>query len=76
MKKSLLLMMSMLMMISISVFSQTRTISGTVTDSKSGEPVIGATVTIKGTSTGTITDTEGTFLLRTDQTRVRLSHLL
>ena len=40
----------------------TITISGTVTDT-SGEPVIGAGVQIKGTSTGTVTDLYGKFSL-------------
>lgn len=40
----------------------TRTISGTVTD-KSGEPIIGANVLVKGTSQGIITDLDGNFTL-------------
>ncbi|MDD4969351.1 MAG: TonB-dependent receptor [Paludibacter sp.] len=39
-----------------------RTISGVVVDAK-GEPIIGASVLIKGTSTGTITNFEGTFTI-------------
>lgn len=39
-----------------------RTISGTVTD-KSGEPIIGANVLVKGTSQGIITDLDGNFTL-------------
>ncbi len=42
--------------------SQPETISGTVTDS-SGEPLIGATVAIKGTPVGTSTDIDGKFTL-------------
>jgi len=37
-----------------------RTIKGTVTD-KSGQPIPGVTVTVKGSTTGTVTDTEGNF---------------
>jgi TonB-linked SusC/RagA family outer membrane protein len=37
-----------------------RTITGTVTDSN-GEPLIGATVLVKGTATGTVTDINGNF---------------
>ena len=55
------------MMISVSMFSQTRTITGKVTTSDTGEPVIGATITVKGTNAGTISDAEGTFLLRVNQ---------
>lgn len=39
------------------------TVSGIITDSDSGEPLIGATVQVKGTSTGSVTDLEGRFSL-------------
>ena len=42
-------------------------ISGTVKDGSTGEPLIGASVAIKGTSTGTVTDGAGKFELQTDQ---------
>src|SRR5882672_10323882 len=38
-------------------------ISGTITDSKSGEAVIGANVVIQGTTTGSATDLEGKFVI-------------
>ncbi len=41
--------------------SAQRTISGTVTSAEDGLAVIGATVQIKGTSTGTVTDLDGTY---------------
>lgn len=40
-------------------------ISGVISD-ESGEPVIGASVVIKGTSSGTITDLDGNFKLQAD----------
>lgn len=40
-----------------------RIIQGTVTDAKTGEPVIGASIRIKGVKQNTITDTEGKFHL-------------
>jgi TonB-linked SusC/RagA family outer membrane protein len=43
-------------------FSQ-RTITGIITDDASGETLIGANVVAKGTTTGTITDFDGTFTL-------------
>jgi len=43
--------------------AQTKTISGHVTSAEDGEAVIGATVMIKGTTTGTITDYDGNFTL-------------
>ena len=41
---------------------QAQTISGSVTDSD-GEPLIGASVLVKGTTTGTVTDIDGKFEL-------------
>ncbi|MDP4241026.1 MAG: TonB-dependent receptor, partial [Bacteroidota bacterium] len=48
--------------ISLNVSAQKATITGLVVDSKN-EPVIGATVMIKGTSTGTVSDYNGKFSL-------------
>lgn len=47
-------------------FAQNRTISGTITDT-SGEPLIGATVTVLGAPTGTATDLDGSFRLSIPQ---------
>lgn len=38
-------------------------VTGTVVDAESGEPLIGAAVLVKGTTTGTITDFNGKFML-------------
>ncbi|SDM78358.1 SusC/RagA family TonB-linked outer membrane protein [Siphonobacter aquaeclarae] len=40
------------------------TVTGIVRDASSGDPAIGVTVKVKGTSTGTITGTDGRFSLR------------
>ncbi|MEM9846424.1 MAG: SusC/RagA family TonB-linked outer membrane protein [Bacteroidota bacterium] len=40
-----------------------RTVSGTVTDAGTGETLIGANVSVKGTATGTVTDIDGNFSL-------------
>lgn len=40
----------------------TKTLSGTITD-ESGEPIIGASVMVKGTTNGTITDIDGNYRL-------------
>ena len=45
---------------SLSLFAQTQTISGIVLD-EFGEPMIGVSVLVKGTTTGIITDVEGNF---------------
>ncbi|WP_293753869.1 SusC/RagA family TonB-linked outer membrane protein, partial [uncultured Parabacteroides sp.] len=44
------------------VAQQNKMVSGVVTDA-SGEPIIGANVIIKGTTTGSITDIDGKFML-------------
>jgi iron complex outermembrane receptor protein len=43
------------------------TISGQVIDSKTGEPLVGASVSIKGTTNGSLTDVNGGFNLLTGQ---------
>lgn len=45
------------------VFAQNRTITGTVTAKEDGLPIPGATVKVKGTQTGTQTNTAGKFTL-------------
>jgi len=50
---------------------QGRSITGTVTDA-SGEPIIGANVSIKGTSIGIITDIDGKFSLQVDPNAILL----
>lgn len=53
-----------IMMVCLSVqtaYSQNRRISGTVTDAKTGEPLIGVSVKVKGTNTGASTDAAGSF---------------
>ena len=47
---------------SISAFAQDQTVTGTVLD-ELGEPVIGATVTVEGTKTATVTDLDGNYKL-------------
>ncbi len=46
--------------------SQKKQISGVVKD-VNGEPIIGANVVVKGTTTGTVTDIDGKFTLEADQ---------
>lgn len=56
------------MMLSLTgaLFAQ-QAVEGTVTDTKTGETLIGVTVQIKGTSTGTTTDIYGKYRLSADQ---------
>lgn len=58
-KKLLILLAGCLL--SLRAGAQTGVICGTVTDAKFKEPLIGATVSIEGTSTGAITDIDGNF---------------
>lgn len=58
-------MFVLLLFISIGAFAA-GTITGKVVDEKSGDPIIGATVAIKGTAKGTATDVDGNFVLQTD----------
>ena len=51
------------------VFAQQITVTGVVKDAK-GEPIIGANVAVKGTTTGTITDLDGVFHLQAPQNSV------
>ncbi|MEZ5038469.1 MAG: TonB-dependent receptor [Saprospiraceae bacterium] len=50
---------------SSALFAQQLTVSGTVT-SADNEPLIGATITVMGTSSGTITDIDGKYSIATD----------
>jgi TonB-linked SusC/RagA family outer membrane protein len=60
------------------VFGQTRTISGTVVDEGTGEPVAGATVIVKGNpASAAVTDSVGAFHLRITAVRptLQISHV-
>ncbi len=56
MKKSIILL---LMLLSAGFLNAQKVVEGTVTDAKTGETLIGVTVMIKGSTTGTITDIDG-----------------
>ncbi|MEM9834764.1 MAG: SusC/RagA family TonB-linked outer membrane protein, partial [Bacteroidota bacterium] len=43
------------------LLAQSRTVSGTVTDTETNEPLPGVNILVKGTGTGTITDADGNF---------------
>ena len=60
MKKGFLLVFLLVLSL-FSVMAQTRKISGLVSSSEDGLPVTGATVSVKGTSNGTITDANGLY---------------
>ena len=56
-----------LFLFSSSAFSQTKTISGTVTDAETGAPVISASVIVKGKKSGTVTDASGNFSIQASE---------
>ena len=58
-----LLTMASAIAITASAFAQSRTISGKIVDAN-GEPVIGASAIVKGTSNGSITDLDGKFSIK------------
>ena len=71
MKKTLVAML--LAVICLPTFAQDRTVTGKVTDSKDGSPLVAASVVVKGTKKGTTTGNDGTFSLKvatTDNTLV------
>ncbi len=65
MKLKLLSLLALLLTVHLA--SAQRTITGTVTDADTGEPLIGANILATGTSSGTITDVDGTYSLRVEE---------
>ena len=64
-----------LSMLCLIAFAQGHQISGTVIDG-TGEPIIGANVSIPGTSTGTTTDMDGKFTLEVpDNATIEISYI-
>ncbi|MDE6549770.1 MAG: carboxypeptidase-like regulatory domain-containing protein, partial [Muribaculaceae bacterium] len=61
MKKYLLTMLVALL--GLSAWAQGLTVTGVVTSKNDGEPLIGATVLVQGTSKGTATDFDGNYIL-------------
>lgn len=52
-----------LLCLGLPAFAQTSTISGKVTNKSNGEPLAGASITVKGSTTGTTTDDAGNYTL-------------
>ncbi len=66
--KKLLLLVAAIFLVQTGLFAQnpTHTIKGIVKDAVNGEALIGATVSVKGSTSGVTTDFEGTFSLKTN----------
>lgn len=61
MKKRVTLLIALLMASISYIYAQQPTITGTVIDKSLGDPVIGATILVEGTTNGTVTDMDGKF---------------
>jgi hypothetical protein len=73
-KRYLILLLSLLTV--TSAYGQT--ITGTVTDADSNEPLIGVNVVVDGTAIGTVTDADGAYQLdveATEGTALRFSYI-
>ena len=63
MGKKILMFLACVMMSAGMAFAQQQ-VTGTVIDSETGEPLVGATVKVKGTTQGVLTDIDGKFTLK------------
>jgi len=61
-----------LALFSTAALAQNKVVTGKVTDSKDGSPVVGASVLVKGTRLGTQTDANGTFKISVPSTATTL----
>ena len=68
--KRFLLLLSISVLAVGQMLAQSQTISGTVLNAADDQPVIGASVQIKGTSKGTITDVDGAFSIEVEPNAV------
>ncbi|NCA78823.1 MAG: SusC/RagA family TonB-linked outer membrane protein [Sphingobacteriia bacterium] len=63
MKKITLLFASLCLLMQMG-FAQSKTVTGVVTAKEDGFPIIGASILVKGTTTGTITDIDGNYSIQ------------
>lgn len=54
----------LMMFVSFSAYAQKNNVSGVVVDKNTNEPVAGAALMVKGTSTGTVSNPDGTYTLK------------
>ncbi|PWV54171.1 SusC/RagA family TonB-linked outer membrane protein [Chitinophaga sp. S165] len=71
MRKSLFFLLSTILVVG-QVVAQNRPITGKVTSADDGSPVIGATVIVKGTTTGTVTNANGEYTLQVPESATSL----
>ena len=63
MKRILLLSFALVLVLLQQVYAQSRTVSGTVTDQSTSQELPGVAVIVKGTTVGTTTGTDGSYML-------------
>ena len=63
MKKVRITLSMVLLLLATTLFAQNVSVSGVVTDASNGESIPGASVILRGTTTGTVTDINGGFTL-------------
>lgn len=68
-----LVMLAMALMASVSMHAE---IMGTVLEASNGEPIIGASVLVVGTTNGTVTDFDGNFIINVETgTKLQISYM-
>ena len=65
MKEKLLMLLAYFFLSLGLVYAQTSTVSGIVISAENDEPIVGASVLVKGTTLGTVTDMNGRYHLPT-----------
>ena len=70
MKRLKLLLVCLLTAVTCTVFAQGGTVRGTVTDASTGEPVAFASIQVKGTMTGAVTDLDGKYSITVSYTHL------
>jgi iron complex outermembrane receptor protein len=70
--KKLLGLLTLLLMTTVIAFGQ-KTIKGKITDADNKEPLVGASVTVKGTTKGALTDENGAYSVEVDKTATVLT---
>ena len=66
----------LVILVSFASFMYAEALTGKVTDSETGEPLVGAQVFVKGTFVGTTTDVNGSYSLNVDGSETVVSHTL
>ncbi len=76
-KYTLLLLIGFILCFTTRGFAQNKTIEGTVNDAQTGKPLSGVNILVKGTSTGTATDSRGHYSLSVSslQDTLRFSYI-